>query len=74
MATLVVVAHCCVWIRNWKVGSLNNRLILLADMNTKSQELLAVKSSTEHRNDLQPPLDFTFMCLTTVAGRWNCIL
>eukprot|EP00794_Sanderia_malayensis_P006922 gene6922-7700_t len=36
-------------------------------MNTKSQERLAIQAATDNRHDLQPPLDFTFMCLTSVA-------
>ncbi|XP_065058241.1 leucine-rich repeat-containing protein 51-like [Rhopilema esculentum] len=35
-------------------------------MNTNMQEKLAIKAVTDNRNDRKPPLDYTFMCLTSV--------
>lgn len=38
-------------------------------MNSKQHETLAIKAAVDNRNDAKPPLDFTFMCLTSLSGK-----
>ena len=51
-----------------------NSFTVVAEMNTRSQEILSIKAATDNANDYKAPLDFTFMCLTSVSGRLPRIL